>query len=149
VTPSTPPTLQPSDVTLDSPAQRRPGHWLAVIATTLLIGSMIGVAVAAYRLVQVFGEIAETGTNDPEALAGPIRAAQLPALFALPAYILGLILVAIALFGQKYRAKWFFWFLIAYSILMLTAFPVGTVLGIGLLIYLIVKRKAFLAPAAP
>ncbi|QYY35715.1 hypothetical protein [Ruficoccus sp. ZRK36] len=54
-----------------------------------------------------------------------------------------------SLFGQKYRAKWFFWFLIVYSTLMLTAIPVGTLLGIGLLIFLIVKRKEFFAPTSP
>jgi len=62
----------------------------------------------------------------------------------IPAFI-GVILMAVALFGKKYRAPWFFWFLIGYGVLWAVNYPEGTVFGCALIIYLIWKKDEFLA----
>jgi hypothetical protein len=60
---------------------------------------------------------------------------------------IGAVLLAAAplLFGvlDRYRARWFFWVLLTAAVLMLFAFPVGTVLGVLLLIYVSQRRAKF------
>jgi hypothetical protein len=100
-------------------------------------------------MVQAFNQIAAENQADAQALADNISTSVTSTMVGLSVALVGLILMAIALFGMKYRAKWFFWFLTIYGILMLPGFPLGTILAIGLLVYLIAQRKAFLAPGAP
>jgi len=56
----------------------------------------------------------------------------------------GLILIFIALTKKKYRAEWFFWFLVIYSLILLGVIPLGTVVGIVFLVYCLTKRHEFL-----
>jgi hypothetical protein len=60
--------------------------------------------------------------------------------------IVGLILMLIALIKQQYRAEWFFWFLIIYSLILFGTFPFGTIFGIFFLVYCLTKRREFLNP---
>lgn len=58
--------------------------------------------------------------------------------------IIGLVLLIVSLTGCRYRAEWFFWSLVIYGVLALTAFPVGTAFGIFVLVYCLTKRHEFL-----
>ena len=59
-------------------------------------------------------------------------------------WLAGLVLLVISLVPLRYRARWFFWFLIVYGIMMIGAFPLGTLFGAFVLIYCPTKRKEFL-----
>lgn len=58
-------------------------------------------------------------------------------------WLAGLVLLVIALVRLRYRARWFFWFLIVYGIMMLPAFPHGTLFGAIVLIYCLTRRREF------
>ena len=67
-----------------------------------------------------------------------------PVLIASVASFIGVILLAVALFRKKYRAAWFFWFLLIYGILIAMNYWEGTVIGGLLIIYLFYKKDEFL-----
>ncbi|WP_269542975.1 hypothetical protein [Cerasicoccus fimbriatus] len=58
---------------------------------------------------------------------------------------IGLIMVFVAITKHHYRAKWLFWFLIAYSLLLLISPPIGTAIALVVFIFLAVKGKSFFA----
>jgi hypothetical protein len=58
--------------------------------------------------------------------------------------LVGLILLVISLIPLRYRAEWFFWFLTIYGVILLGAFPFGTIFGIFFLVYCLTKRREFL-----
>jgi hypothetical protein len=58
--------------------------------------------------------------------------------------VVGLVLLTISLVSSRYRAEWFFWFLIVYGVLLLGAFPcVGTAIGIFFIVYCLTNRREF------
>ena len=65
-------------------------------------------------------------------------------MIASVASFIGVIFLAVALFGKKYRAAWFFWFLLINGILIGMNYWEGTVIGGLLIIYLIYKKHEFL-----
>jgi hypothetical protein len=60
---------------------------------------------------------------------------------------IGLILLAVSVTACRYRAEWFFWFLVVYEVLALSVFPVGTAFGVFFLAYCLTKRQEFLRPS--
>jgi hypothetical protein len=91
---------------------------------------------------------------DAEGLASGIETAQATALLGVMVFLAGAVSAGLALFKYRYRALWFHRVLVAAGILMLFLFPVGTVLGVLLLVYVGNRRgefgsaqnKNFLAP---
>jgi len=59
--------------------------------------------------------------------------------------LVGIVLLCIALFAQKYRANWFFRSLVIYSVLSLIVFPIGTVIGIVFLVYVFTRKEEFIS----
>jgi hypothetical protein len=57
---------------------------------------------------------------------------------------IGLIFLIVSLTVSRYRAEWFFWFLMIYGLILCGAFPFGTVFGIFFLVYCLTKRREFL-----
>lgn len=58
---------------------------------------------------------------------------------------IGLILLVIALVKNRYRAEWFFWFLVIYGVIVMGTFPIiGLAFGIFFLVYCLTKRREFL-----
>ena len=55
----------------------------------------------------------------------------------------GLALLTLALVGVRYRAPWFFWFLIFDAVLLLPLLPAGTAAGVFFLGYCLWKRREF------
>lgn len=78
-------------------------------------------------------------------LADNISLALAPTAIGLLVGTVGTVFMGIALLGYRYRAPWFFWFLICYaSLWILTTFAkVATIPGVALLVYLIVKKNEF------
>jgi len=91
-------------------------------------------------MIETFRLITIHGTGDARELSKGISEALVHLELSLPIAILGVILSGIALWGMKLREPWFFWGLMIYSFI----WPfLGGIWGIGLIIYLIVKRKDF------
>lgn len=67
--------------------------------------------------------------------------------FALPAGIIGSIIVILALVVKKYRAGWFFFHMLLYALYSLINLFTGTILGLFILVYLIIHFKEFFPPA--
>lgn len=75
-------------------------------------------------------------------LADNISLALLSTAIGLLVGAVGAVFMGIALLGYRYRAPWFFWFLIyCASLWILTT--IATIPGVALLVYLIVKKNEF------
>jgi len=59
------------------------------------------------------------------------------------ASLIGLYLIMEALTSLRYRARWFFWFVIVFGVLILWAFPIGTLAGIFYIGYAWKRRREF------
>jgi len=113
------------------------GAWLQLGLVFGLLGTVVG-------MVSAFDKLSESEAASPETLANDISFALITTAIGMIPVLIGLILMAVARLGKKYRAAWFFWFLIAYSVLWALNFPVGTILGGALIFYLISKKDEFL-----
>jgi len=112
------------------------GAWLQLGA----VFSLLGTSIAITRAFRIFDEAVATSN---ESLVDLIYTASIITTVGLIPSLIGLALMAIALFVSKYRAPWFFWFLVSYSAFWFLIFPVGTILGAGLLAYLILHKDEF------
>jgi len=57
---------------------------------------------------------------------------------------IGLEMVMVALVRDRYRARWVFWFMLLYSMLLFINPPVGTVVAVTIMFFLLKNRRAFL-----
>jgi flagellar motor component MotA len=125
------------------------GRTLALTGAWLQLGPLFGLFGSVIGMISAFQTMGEGGMGKPEALAEDIHFALITTAIGLVVGLVGLILMLIALFKFKYKEKWFFWFLIVISILMLPRVPAGTIIGMGLLIYLITHRNEFKTETDP
>jgi phosphoglycerol transferase MdoB-like AlkP superfamily enzyme len=116
------------------------GRKYALWGAWLQVGAVIGLIWTVIGMISSFQKVLPSGA----ALANEISNELTPVLFALVASFIGAILLAVALFVKKYRAAWFFWFLLIYGILITMNLGAGTVIGGLLIIYLIYKKDEFL-----
>lgn len=116
------------------------GRKYALWGAWLQVGAVIGLIWTVIGMISSFQKVLPSGA----ALANEISSELPPVLFALVASFIGAILLAVALFVKKYRAAWFFWFLLIYGILIAMNLGAGTVIGGLLIIYLIYKKDEFL-----
>lgn len=119
------------------------GKKLAITGAALQLGPILGLVGTIIGMISAFLTMGSAGMEQPEALADDIGFALITTAIGLCVGIVGLILMLVALFGSKYRAPWFFWFLMVWSVLWMLNIPVGTILGVGLLIYLITHKAEF------
>jgi hypothetical protein len=120
------------------------GRKFALWGAWLQLGLVCGLGGTIIGMINAFGKIAENEIEDPALLANDISFALITTAIGLVPALLGLIFLGIALFGKKYRAAWFFWFLIIYSCFLALYFPVGTIMGLALIIYLIWNKDEFI-----
>ena len=99
-------------------------------------------------MMRAFDTLSSTppGIGDPQQLGTHIGEALIATLVGFGLSIIGLILLCIALFGCRYRAEWFFWFMVIYGGVLLLSFPIGTVVGIMFLVFCMTPRHEFLKP---
>jgi hypothetical protein len=122
-----------------------PGRKLALIGAWLQLGPVIGAAGAALGMMRAIGTLAEApGVSDPQRFSADIGEVLIATAAGLVLSVVGLVLVCIALFGYRYRAEWFFWFLVIYGALLLLGFPVGSVVGLVFLVFCLTRRHEFL-----
>lgn len=116
------------------------GRKYALWGAWLQVGAVIGLIWTVIGMISSFQNVSPSGT----ALANEISNELTPVLIASVASFIGVVLLAVALFRKKYRAAWFFWFLLIYGILIAMNYWEGTLIGGLLIIYLFYKKDEFL-----
>ena len=120
------------------------GRKYALWGAWLQVGAIIGLIWTVVGIISSFQNVSPSGT----ALANQISNELTPVLIASVASFIGVIFLAVALFRKKYRAAWFFWFLLIYGILIAMNYWEGTLIGGLLIFYLIYKKDEFLGDKA-
>ena len=127
-------------------SQEWPGPRMAGLGTGFLGGGVVLGLIFLAQTVWVFQRNSQNIMaldSDAEKIVTGMLAAQLTLLLGGVAFVLGAIFAGLALFKYRYRALWFHRVLVTAGILMLFLFPVGTVLGVLLLVYVSNRRGEF------
>jgi hypothetical protein len=119
------------------------GRTLALWGAWLQLGPVFGLLGTVIGMIRAFSVIESEGQGDLKLLAEHISLAITSTAIGMIPALVGLVLLLIALFSSKYRAPWFFWFMAIFSVLNFLAFPIGTVLGIIVLVYIIPRKEEF------
>jgi len=123
------------------PKREKLGKVLSFLSLPSLL-PIFGIVSAIYQMIGVFQEITVSG-GDPELMAGGISQSLVPVIFSVVIAIPSLICIFVVIFLTSYRSKIFFRLWVFASIVILLALPIGTILGIILIITLFIKRKEF------
>ena len=119
------------------------GKQLAVWGVVLQLGTVVGLIGTIIGMVRAFGRLAESETAQTAALANDISIALYTTAAGSVVALVGIIMILVALFGVRYRAPWFQTVLWILSILWLLSFPIGTILGIVFIVYLVNHKTEF------
>ena len=125
------------------------GNRLAVIGSVLHAGPIIGIIGTTISMVRAFSAMGSEGMGDPQLLAQSIGASLITTAIGLIIGCIGLLLILVTTFGRNHKPKWLYWFLLTASFFWLLLFPVGSVIGLALLIYLLSQRKTFIGDPGP
>ena len=125
------------------------GKYLAISGLVLQLGPVFGMVNTAACMIRAFSRLHNASTQAPEALASDISLALYTIAIGMGVSIIGIILLCIALFGTKYRAPWFKTAMWILSILWLFNIPIGTIIGIIVIIYLSNHRNEFTQQGGP
>lgn len=129
--------------------KKQKGKNLAVIGTICSCGPLFGLIGTVVIMLSAFQTMESGSEVSPEALANDIGIHLISTTIGLCLGAIGLILILIALFGSKYRAPWFFGVLCALSVLWMIGFPIGTIAGVALLVYLLKHKAEFKDKQSP
>ena len=131
-----------------APSVRPAGRQLATAATIVQSATVVGLIAFGVLVIDVFQRITASGVADPALMARGIGNAAVPFLVAGAVGTAGLIAAFVAALA-RYRARWFFWWSLALALVHLTFVPIGTVLGLAWIVYLLRKRAEFLSAVPP
>ena len=110
------------------------GRKTALWGAWLQLGLVLGLGGTIINMVNAFSKFSDSqGEANTEVLAGKISSALIPSAVGM----------GVALVGMKYRAKWFFGFLIIYGVMWTLYMPTGTIAGGALLAFLFWKKDEF------
>jgi hypothetical protein len=146
----TPPILQPTQK-----SKKSLGKILAIFGTILQLAPFIWVVaylVTSFRLFILADSPTPIDVKHPfdayNAMMGKMNSivgeGLLIFLFGLFVGLVGLVFLIVALTVSRYRAEWFFWFLLIYGLILCVGFPFTTAFGIFFLVYCLTKRREFL-----
>lgn len=119
------------------------GKNLAIWGIALQLGMVVGLIGTIIGMVRAIGRLVESETAQSAALANDISIALYTTAAGSVVALVGIILILVALFGTRYRAPWFRTVLWVLSILWLLSFPIGTILGIIVMVYLVNHKAEF------
>ena len=119
------------------------GKYVAVFGLLLFWAPLWGIVDSYLIMSSSFQEITLFGDNKPEISQEEMSSAALSTIVGLFLSSVAICLLTFSVVGLNYRAKWLFWVLIIYSTLLLFTFPVGTFVGIVVLLSLLLSRKKF------
>ena len=123
------------------------GKQLAIWGIVLQFGFLIGLAGTVIGMLRAFAELAQENAAQPEALASDISLALYTTAGGMVVSLIGGILLLVALFGTKYRASWFKTAMWILAVLWLFSIPIGTILGIIVMVYLSKHSNEFTEPS--
>ena len=101
---------------------------------------VLGVLGTCLGMMHAFKILGEAQVGDPSRLSAAISEVLWSTILGMGVALIGTVLICVALFGMRYRARWFFWCLILTGLIWLGTFPP---LGLFFLIYGIMKRTEF------
>ena len=122
----------------------RTGRALAILGLLLQIGPLVGMGCAMVSMVSFQDKLMVRGGVDQSALQLPLAQMFAPVIIGFAVGVVGAVLMVLALTVCRYRAEWFFWFVVVFGVLSLGAFPIGTGFGVFFLVYALTKRDEFL-----
>lgn len=125
------------------PIDRKCGRPLAITAVVLLAMPLVSLLVIMIQMSAAFAVLAESGQADPEALAGKLAGTMWITLMGWGCAVAAGVAGGVTLIGAGNRESWYAWSIGVLSALNLIIFPVGTLVGIALLIGLIVRWREF------
>jgi hypothetical protein len=119
------------------------GRKLAIWGVALQFGTVFGLIGTIIGMLRAFGRLGEIDTSPPGALANDISIALYTTAVGYAMALVGIIFIFIALFSTRYRSPWFLTALWILSVLWLLNFPIGTVLGVIVIVYLVNHKEEF------
>lgn len=125
------------------------GKKFAVTGALLQFSPLIGAAGTTVGMMRIFKTLGGSDhVSDPQELSTNIGQILIVTAMGFGLSLMGLVLLCIALFALRYRAPWFFWFLVIYGGLLVLGFPVGTIFGGVFLVFCLSHKNEFLIPTA-
>ena len=119
------------------------GRQLAIWGIVLQLGAVVALIGTVIGIVQAFSSLAGSDTTPSSALAEEIGKVLGPVAVGSVFGLIGIILILVALFRLRYRAPWFRTMLWVLSILWLMSFPIGTIVGVIVIVYLVKHKEEF------
>ena len=123
------------------------GRTLAIWGLSLQFGFVVGIAGTVIGMMRAFGQMATSGTALLSDVAPGISTALYSTVAGMLISMVGAVLLLIALFGAKFRARWFYRTMWVFSILWLTNIPLGTITGIAVIMHLVNHKEEFTEPS--
>jgi len=118
------------------------GKTLALLGAWLQLAPLLGLIGTVGAMIATFGRAAN-GEPTAEGLAVDIWQSMIVTAGGIVLGFMGMIFIAVALFHCRYREPWFFAFLVVISFVWMLYFPIGTVIGVLMLYYLILRHDEF------
>ena len=103
------------------------GKFFAILGAILQVATLYGVSGTVFGMFQTFDSITDYGSSNSEVLPEGISSTLVTTQVCLIIGYIGFVFMLFALVGLHYRSKWYYWFMIIYSIASLCSFPVGTI----------------------
>jgi len=119
------------------------GKTAAIIGLLFQLGPLVGLGLTVTGMIAAFHNLGSTGISDPKVLSVAIGTVLTATMLGLILGCIGLVLISYALVFARVRTPWFFGALIAVALLWILSFPLGTLFGAVLLIYLFLHRAEF------
>lgn len=119
------------------------GKYVAILGVIIFWAPLWGIVDSYLIMSSSFQEITLFGANEPKVSQEKMSSAAFSTVIGFFLVLVALCLLIFSVVGLNYRAKWVYWALTMYSTLLLFIFPVGTLLGIIVLVTLAFSRKKF------
>jgi biopolymer transport protein ExbB/TolQ len=123
------------------------GRRLALIGGWMQLGPVVGLLGTVIGMMRAFSVLGGSGmSTDPGQMAAAVGEVLIFTLIGLLLSTTGLVLMALAFFVYRYREPWMWRLLLIFALLIVWVYPMGTVQGLVVLIFCLMKRKDFFPP---
>lgn len=129
-----------------NPPKNDSGQWFAIVGAMLQLASLVGLAGTVLGIKRTFESLNQPPQRvvDPMQLSDSIGNAWISATWGFAASLLGIVLICVAVFANRYRARWLFWFMVVGGAFLVLAVPSSGIFGVALLVIALSKRHEFL-----
>ena len=125
------------------------GKLFGICGVVLQFGFVVSIGGTVIGMMRGFAKIAASGDPQSEVLASDINLALGTTAGGMVLSLLGLVLLLTLLFVVEYRAPWFKTAMWIIAFLWLFSVPVGTIVGIIVMLYLSTHSDEFTGQAVP